>query len=90
MNLRIDLFLYRIRLLKSRTLVQAMIEKGTTRVDGKRVERPSEPVRIGSVVAMALHGRVRVIRVLALPQRRGPAGEARLAYEEIDGTGAAT
>jgi hypothetical protein len=27
---------------------------------------------------------VRVIEVLALPERRGPASEARLAYREID------
>ena len=88
--MRIDLFLHRIRLLKSRTLAQALIEEGTTRIDGKRVEKPSEPVRVGNVIALPLHGGVRVIRVLALPERRGPAREARTAYEEIDGGPVAT
>jgi ribosomal 50S subunit-recycling heat shock protein len=37
-----------------------------------------------------LRGRVRVIRVLALPHRRGPASEARAAYEEIDEVKSAT
>jgi ribosome-associated heat shock protein Hsp15 len=87
---RIDLYLHRVRLLKSRTLAQALIEQGTTRVDGRRVEKPSEAVRVGSVIALPLHGRVRVIRVLALPERRGPASEARSAYEEIDEWSAAT
>jgi ribosome-associated heat shock protein Hsp15 len=82
--LRIDLFLHRIRLVKSRTLAQALVEQGRTRVDGKRVEKPSEPVRVGSTIALPLRGKVRVIRVLALPDRRGPASEARAAYEEID------
>ena len=88
--MRIDLFLHRIRLVKSRTLAQALIEQGTTRIDGKRVDKPSEPVRVGSVIALPLHGRVRVLRILALPGRRGPATEARLAYEEIDGASGAT
>jgi len=39
---------------------------------------------------LPLRGRVRVIRVLSLPDRRGPPGEARLAYEEIDDRAAAT
>ena len=88
--MRIDLFLHRIRLAKSRTLAQAIVEQGTTRIDGKRVEKPSEAVKAGSIIALPLHGRVRVIRVLSLPGRRGPAGEARAAYEEIDETGTAT
>ena len=88
--MRIDLYLHRIRLVKSRTLAQGLIDEGTTRIDGRRVEKPSEPVRVGSVIALALHGRVRVIRVLSLPGRRGPPSEARTAYEEIDETSAAT
>ena len=88
--MRIDLFLHRIRLVKSRTLAQALVEQGTTRIDGRRIDKPSEPVRPGSVIALPLHGRVRIIRVLALPERRGPASEARIAYEEIDEGGAAT
>lgn len=88
--MRVDLFLHRIRLAKSRTLAQALVEQGTTRIDGRRVEKPSEPVRVGSVVALALHGRVRVLRVLALPERRGPPSEARAAYEEIDEPGEPT
>jgi ribosome-associated heat shock protein Hsp15 len=80
---RIDRYLHCIRLVKSRTLVQAVIETGYVRVDGKRVEKPSEDVRIGSVIALALHEKVRVLRVLCLPQRRGPASEARACYEEL-------
>jgi ribosome-associated heat shock protein Hsp15 len=87
---RIDLFLHRVRLLKSRTLAQSLIDQGTTRIDGKRIEKPSDTVRVGSIIALPLHGRVRVIRVLALPERRGPASEARSAYEEIDEGSAAT
>jgi ribosome-associated heat shock protein Hsp15 len=81
--MRIDRFLHCIRLVKSRTLAQSVIEAGHVRVDGKRIEKPSEDVRVGSVVALPLHDRVRVLRVLSLPQRRGPPAEARACYEEL-------
>jgi ribosome-associated heat shock protein Hsp15 len=81
--MRIDRFLFFIRLMKSRTLAQALIDAGHVRVDGKRVEKPSESVRIGSVIAFPLHDKVRVLKVLSLPTRRGPASEARACYEEL-------
>ena len=81
--MRIDRFLYFIRLVKSRTLAQAVIEAGHVRVDGKRVQKPSDEVRVGSIVALPLRDRVRILRVVALPARRGPAPEARACYEEL-------
>lgn len=81
--MRIDRFLYFIRLVKSRTLAQHIIEEGHVRIDGKRVEKASEEVRTGAIVALPLQGRVRVVRVLSLPTRRGPASEARTCYEEL-------
>jgi len=47
------------------------------------VEKPSEEVRVGSVIALPLHDQVRILKVLELPQRRGPASEARGCYEEL-------
>ncbi|HWU92726.1 MAG TPA: RNA-binding S4 domain-containing protein [Sphingomicrobium sp.] len=90
--MRIDRFLHCIRLVKSRTLAQTIVAAGHIRIDGKRVEKPSDDVRIGSVVALPLRDEVRVLKVLALPERRGPASEARTCYVEltIDEAGAAT
>jgi len=81
--MRIDRFLFFIRLMKSRTLVQSVIDEGRVRIDGKRVEKSSEEVRVGSVVALPLRDHVRILRILALPTRRGPAAEARGCYEEL-------
>jgi ribosome-associated heat shock protein Hsp15 len=81
--MRLDRYLFFIRLLKSRTQAQALIEEGRTRLDGRRVEKVSETVRVGSTITVPLRGAVRVIRVLSLPGRRGPAAEARAAYEEL-------
>lgn len=82
--MRLDRYLFFIRLLKSRTLAQGLIEAGHVRVDGRRVTKTSEEVRAGQVIALPLHGQVRVIRVTGLPERRGPAPEARRHYEEIE------
>jgi len=89
---RLDRYLHCIRLVKSRTLAQTLIATGHVRIDGRRVEKPSEEVRVGSILAFPLRDRVRVLKVLTLPQRRGPAPEARACYEElgIDGGGAAS
>ena len=81
--MRIDRFLFFIRLLKSRTLAQGLIETGHVRIDGRRVEKSSDEVRVGSVIALPLHDRVRVLRVLSLPERRGPAAEASACYQEL-------
>ena len=83
MRVRIDRFLFFIRLVKSRTLAQAVVDGGHVRIDGRRVEKASEEVRPGSVIALPLHDRVRIVKVLRLPHRRGPAPEARLCYEEL-------
>jgi ribosome-associated heat shock protein Hsp15 len=81
--MRLDRFLFFIRLLKSRTQAQALLEEGRTRIDGRRVEKVSETVRVGATITLPLRGAVRVIRVLSLPARRGPAPEARACYEEL-------
>lgn len=82
--MRLDRYLFSIRLVKSRTLAQGLIEEGHVRIDGKRALKTSEEVRVGSVIALPLRGKVRVLRVIALPDRRGPASEARSCYEELE------
>ena len=81
--MRIDRYLHCIRLVRSRTLAQGVIATGHVRIDGKRVEKASEDVRVGSVIALPLRDQVRIVRVLELPERRGPAPEARACYEEL-------
>ena len=82
--MRIDRYLFFIRLAKSRTLAQLIIDTGHVRIDGRRVAKPSEEVKVGQVVALPIRDKVCVIRVLNLPARRGPAAEAQSTYEVID------
>ena len=83
-GLRLDKFLWFARVVKTRGQAQALIESGHIRRNGQPVERPSATVRIGDVLTFAQRGAVRVLRIEALPARRGPPAEARALYSEPD------
>jgi ribosome-associated heat shock protein Hsp15 len=48
-----------------------------------RVEKPSQTVRVEDVLTVVLNRRVRLLKVLGLGVRRGPAVAARALYEEL-------
>lgn len=82
-SLRVDKFLWFARLAKTRSVARDLAERGRMRIAGRVIERAHCPVRIGDVLSFAAGDRVRVIKVEALPSRRGPPAEARLLYSEI-------
>jgi ribosome-associated heat shock protein Hsp15 len=82
-TLRLDKFLWFARIVKTRALAQDLAEEGRIRISGRVVDRAAAPVRVGDVLAFALRGRVRVLRVEALPARRGPPAEARALYVDL-------
>ncbi len=84
-SLRLDKFLWFARVVKTRALAQQLAETGRLRLGGRVIDRAHAPVRVGDVLSFAVHGRVRVIKVEALPARRGPPAEARALYTEVDG-----
>jgi ribosome-associated heat shock protein Hsp15 len=82
-TLRLDKFLWFSRIVKTRALAQQLAEEGRLRIDGRVVDRAHAPVRVGDVLSFALRGSVRVLKVEALPTRRGPPAEARTLYSEV-------
>ncbi|MGK2909818.1 MAG: RNA-binding S4 domain-containing protein [Sphingobium sp.] len=82
-TLRIDKYLWFVRLASSRTNAQKLAEEGHIRINGRRVERAHSPVRAGDLITFPFGQTARVVRVSALPQRRGPPAEAHACYEEI-------
>ncbi|HYW14596.1 MAG TPA: RNA-binding S4 domain-containing protein [Allosphingosinicella sp.] len=82
-GLRLDKFLWFARVVKTRALAQTLAEQGRIRIGGRVVDRAHCPVRVGDVMSFAQRGVVRVLRVEALPARRGPPAEARALYTEI-------
>jgi ribosome-associated heat shock protein Hsp15 len=82
-SLRLDKFLWFARIVKTRTAAQELAEQGRIRIDGRVIDRAHAPIRVGDVLSFALRGQVRVLRVEALPGRRGPAADARSLYSEL-------
>jgi ribosome-associated heat shock protein Hsp15 len=80
---RLDRWLWFSRMLKSRTLAAQLVAEGKVRVNRTRAIKPSQTIRPGDVLTIALRGRVQVVRVLAPGCRRGPPVEARRLYEPI-------
>jgi ribosome-associated heat shock protein Hsp15 len=81
--MRLDKFLWFVRLTKTRAIAQAVAEDGHVRIDGRVVDQAHSPVRVGNVLSFPLHDRVRIIRIEALPARRGPASEAQSCYTDL-------
>lgn len=81
--MRLDRFLWFTRLAKTRDAAQALAAEGRLRIDGRVIDRAHAAVRIGNIITFAHGGRVRVLRVEALPHRRGPEPEAQACYQEL-------
>lgn len=82
--MRIDKLLWQLRLTKTRSQAQALVLAGHMRRNGGRIFRASQDVAVGDTLTVPLPGGVRVIEVLALPVRRGPAAEAQACYRALD------
>src|SRR5207237_5576864 len=83
-TIRLDRFLWFARLAKTRSAAQAIAEKGTLRLDGRRIERSAAAVRVGTIIVFPLYGKVLALRVEALPKRRGPPAEAAELYTRLE------
>jgi ribosome-associated heat shock protein Hsp15 len=79
---RLDKWLWHARFVKSRNLAAKLIEEGAIRVNRRRVLKASFCVKCGDVLTATIQGQVRVIEVLSIGFRRGPASEARSLYRE--------
>lgn len=80
---RLDRWLWFARVTKSRTLAQALIERGKVRVNREKANRASHVLKAGDVVTLSLGPKVRILTVKAFGVRRGPASEAQALYEEL-------
>jgi ribosome-associated heat shock protein Hsp15 len=80
---RLDQWLWFARVVKSRTLAATLISEGKIRLNRQRVEKPSQAVKPGDVITSGIQREVRVLRVVAIGKRRGPAAEAQALYDDL-------
>lgn len=87
-GVRADVWLWRARFCKTRSLAARLIAEGRVRVtrDGAetRLDKAARPVKPGDTLVFALSGRLHAIRIEAIGERRGPAPEARALYSALD------
>ena len=85
---RVDVWLWRARFFKTRSLAARFVEEGRVRLTRAgtetRLDKPSRSVRPGDALVFALGGRLVAVRVEAAGERRGPATEARGLYSALE------
>lgn len=82
-KLRLDKWLWFARFYKTRSLAAKLCGSGSLRCGGVAVSKASATVKPGDVLTFPQGKHVRVIKVLALGARRGPAPEAQGLYEDL-------
>jgi len=86
---RADVWLWRARFFKTRSMAAKFVEEGRVRLtragqDEHRLDKPARPIKVGDQLVFALGGRLIAIVVDAMGDRRGPAAEARTLYSALD------
>jgi ribosome-associated heat shock protein Hsp15 len=82
-GLRLDKWLWHARFCRTRTIAAGLAAAGKVRIAGSAVFKAHHAVRPGDVLTFPLGPHIRTVKVLALGERRGPAPEARLLYEDL-------
>lgn len=85
-RIRLDKWLFQARFFKGRDLAAEMVGDGHLRLNGQRCVKPGHVLTVGDVLTFPQGGRIRVIRVRAIGERRGPAVEAQGLYDDLDAT----
>jgi len=80
---RLDKWLWFARMARTRTAAAQLVVDGHVRVNGQRITQAAKVVRPGDVLTVALPRDVKLLRIAATGERRGPYDEARRLYEDM-------
>ncbi len=80
---RLDKWLWFARVIRTRTLAAGLVIDGRVRINRERIIKPSQTVKPGDVITVAVGTHVRVLEVVAPGARRGPAAEAQTLYRDL-------
>lgn len=80
---RIDKWLWQSRFFKSRTLAAKLVAAGKLRINREVTRKPGHTVKVGDVLTFPKGQDIRVIEIVALGDRRGPASEAQALYRDL-------
>ncbi len=81
---RLDKWLWYARFFKSRSLATKFCASGKLRLNEKVVRKAHYGLHVGDVLTFPKGRDIRVVRVVGLGTRRGPAPEAQALYDDLD------
>ena len=81
--IRLDLFLFYIRIFKSRNLASKFINSNRLRVSNMVTQKPHKLISISDVITFSINNRIKVIEVTDIPVRRGSYVESLNYYKDI-------
>ena len=82
-TIRLDIYLYYIRIFKSRSIATKFILTNRLRISGQITQKPHKMISIGDVLTMTIKDSIKILKVLDIPSRRGPYLESLNFYEDI-------
>ena len=82
-TLRLDTYLYYIRIFKSRSIATKFVLTNRLRISGQVTQKPHRMISIGDVLTMTIDDNIKILKVLDIPNRRGSYSESLNFYEDI-------
>ena len=82
--LRVDKWLWYARFFKSRTLASKLCTSGKLRLNCELIFKGHATLKEGDVLTFPKEENVRVIKIISVATRRGPASEAAALYEDLE------
>ena len=82
-TIRLDIYLYYIRIFKSRSIATKFVSTNRLRISGQVTQKPHKMISIGDILTMTINDNVKILKVLDIPNRRGPYSESLNFYEDI-------
>ena len=82
-SIRLDLYLFYIRIFKSRNLASKFINSNRLRVSDKVTQKPHKLISISDILTFTIHDRIKVLEVIDIPMRRGSYVDSLNYYNDI-------
>ena len=82
-TIRLDIYLYYIRIFKSRSIATKFVLTNRLRISGQVTQKPHKMISVGDVLTMTINDNIKILKVLDIPSRRGPYPESLNFYEDI-------
>ncbi len=82
-KIRLDKWLWQARFFKTRSLASKIVGAGHVRVNEVKVSKAAHFVKVGDGLVFPQANRIRIVRIVALGERRGPASEAQALFEDL-------